>query len=370
MTKQIIILNGIILFYIIQRISELLISNENEKWLIREHEAREVDPRESLRMRIFHSLWFISLAVEANWKREFQSPWISAVLYFVLAVSMGIRFHTMEKLKQFWTVKVLAMKNQTIATSGLYRYFRHPNYAIVVAELICVPLLMKAYFTMITFSLINFYILSKRIELEETTLMNQTNYKDLFYGKKAMMTIFLLMGLSSAFGDEMNLAYKNYEEAKKGSSYIKFKSESTKLGLITTSFDGYVREVKVTYTTESNSLKTIEASLAANSIDTDLNARNEKLYKEILETDKFPAIMVSIPGPVQLTEGEQSATMIFTVKDKKISKNVKFTVAKKDLRYLITGHTTLGLKEMGLPDPSIAIAKVRDNFDFDFAFTF
>lgn len=370
MNKQTMILNGIILFYVVQRISELLISNENEQWLIREHEAREVDSRESLRMRIFHTLWFVSLAIEANWKKEFQPMWASAILYLLLAVSMGVRFHSMEKLKQFWTVKVLAMKNQTISTTGLYQYFRHPNYAIVVAELICVPLLMKAYFTMTVFTLMNFYIISKRIELEEKTLMNQTNYKELFYGKKVLLMTFFLLGFNTAFGDEMNFSFRNYDEAKKASSYIKFRSESTKLGLITTSFDGFVRDVKMTYTTEANSLKNIEAVLSATSLDTDLTARNEKLYKEVLETEKFPSIAVSISGPVQLMEGEQSATMIFAVKDKKISKTVKFKVTKKDLRYLITGHTTLGLKEMGLPDPSIAIAKVRDNFDFDFAFTF
>lgn len=370
MTKQTVILNGIILFYIIQRISELLISNENEKWLVREHEAREVNPRESLRMRVFHSLWFISLAVEANLKKDFQPFWLSAGLYLLLAVCMGIRFHTMEKLKQFWTVKVLAMKNQTISRTGLYQFYRHPNYAIVVVELICIPLLMKAYFTMIAFSLMNLFILSKRIELEESTLMNQSNYKEVFYGTKLMLTAFFLFGINAAFANELNFTFKNYDEARKSSSFIKFKSESTKLGLITTSFDGFVRDVKIKYSIEENSLKMIDAVLASSSLDTDLDARNEKLYKEVLETEKFPSISVHVAGPVHLVEGEQSADMVFTIKEKKISKVVKFTVTKKDLRYQIVGHTTLGLKEMGLPDPSIAIAKVRDNFDFDFALTF
>jgi len=184
MDKHIIVLNGIILFYIIQRIAELIISNENEKWLIRENEAQEVDPKETVRMRVFHSLWFVSLIVEANLKGEFQTPAISLGLYLILALAMLIRFHSMEKLKQFWTVKVLSMKNHTIAHTGLYQFYRHPNYAVVVVELLCLPLLFKSYVTMILFSLINLYILSKRIELEESTLMKQSNYSELFNVKK------------------------------------------------------------------------------------------------------------------------------------------------------------------------------------------
>jgi len=368
MDKHIIVLNGIILFYILQRIAELIISNENEKWLIRENEAREVDPKETMRMRIFHSLWFVSLLVEANVKREFQTPAISLGLYFVLAMGMLIRFHTMEKLKQFWTVKVLSMKNQTISSTGLYQYYRHPNYAVVVVELLCLPLLFKAYVTMILFSLINLYILSKRIELEEQTLMKQSNYHDLFFVKKIAIATLLFFGSVQAFAEDIHLNFKNYDEAKKSAAYIKFKSESTKLGLLTTSFDGFIKNIKMHYILEGQVVKNVEAVLAGNSLDTDVNARDQKLYNEILEVSKYPNINVFIVGPVQLKEGEQLAEMIFQIKDKKISKNVIFSLTKNDKHFLVKGHTVLGLKEMGLPDPSIAIAKVRDDFDFDFAF--
>lgn len=368
MDKHTFVLNGIIFFYIIQRIAELIISNENEKWLVRENEAQEVDPLETKRMRIFHSLWFISLIVESNLKKEFQTPAISLGLYLILILGMLIRFHTMEKLKKFWTVKVLAMKNHIIANTGLYQYYRHPNYAVVVIELICLPLLFKAYVTMILFSIINLYILSKRIELEENTLMKQSNYRDLFYGKKLAIVAILVLGGVNSFAEDLHLNYKTYGEAKKSASYIKFQSESTKLGLLTTSFDGFVKNIKLHYVIDGNVIKNLDAVLAGDSLDTDVNARNDKLYKEILDVEKFPSILVSVAGPVQLKEGDQSVEMIFQIKDKKITKRVAFSLTKNDKHFLVKGHTALGLKEMGLPDPSIAIAKVRDEFDFDFAF--
>lgn len=48
-------------------------------------------------------------------------------------------------------------------------------------------------------------------------------------------------------------------------------------------------------------------------------------------------------------------------------KLVKFNVEKREGGFFITGSTALGLQELGLPDPSIMIAKVDDQFDLSFA---
>lgn len=374
MSKYMIMVNGIIFFYILQRISEMLLSRGNEKWLKKHCGAVEVDPKESVRMKIFHTLWFVSLIVEANIKKEFHPDIISLIIYIILGGCLAVRFYSMEKLKRFWTIKIFSMDNQVVVTDGLYKYLRHPNYLIVIIELFFLPLLFKAYYTMFIFSFLNIFVLLNRIKLEEEALMKNSNYHEKFLNVKKLFpffSLFLFLGgvsnsslLSAA---EVNYQYKNYAEAKLAKNYIKFEGTSTKLGFITTGFDGFAKEIKINYELDGIILKSLDVLIPTKSLDTNITSRDEKMINVILENEKFPDIHAKILDKVTLSNGEQFINMLFTVKDKQVTKPVKFSVVKKDNKFLITGETTLGLKELALPDPSIVVAKVRDNFDLKFS---
>ena len=368
MDKNFYLINGIILFYIIQRVSEMVISKSNEKWLKSHHAAVEVDPREGLLMRLFHTSWFIALLIESNIVHQIQKPAISLIICLILGLCLAVRFHTMKKLRQFWTIKIFSMKNQQVATSGLFKYIRHPNYLIVIIEFILIPFLFKAYLTMVLFSLMNLLVLKQRIKLEESTLMNQTNYLELFFEKKRFFPFLFLVCFSfHSMAAEMSYHFGNYDEARKSKSFIKFESTSTKLGFITTSFDGYAKDIKITYTQSDDQISALMVMIPVKSLDTDINSRNDKMSSEVLEAEKYPNLLVTISENIPLTPGEHTANMIFTIKDKKLTKAVQYNVLVVDGKKSISGSTNLGLKEMGLPDPSIAIAKVRDRFDLTFA---
>lgn len=370
MSKDIIILNLIILFYIIQRLSEMVISNQNEKLLKEKYNAVEVSPKESIRMKIFHILWFISLITEANLKQNYFSGLSSLLIYSVLGFCLAIRFHSMEKLKSFWTIKIFSMDEQKIVTDGLYRYIRHPNYLVVIIEFIFLPLLFKSYFTLIVFSILNIFILKKRIELEEATLMAQSNYNGLFMNIKKLTPFFSILVLFISYSlsaKELNFHFKDYKEAKKAENFIRFEGESTKLGFITTSFDGYIKDFRVNYELVNNQLRGLTVNIATDSLDTDIDSRNEKMVKKILEGERYPLIKAEHSDQVNLIEGEQTIEMIFIIKGKKISRPVNFLVEKKADGYLIKGNTSIGFKEAELPDPSIAIATVNDTLKLNFS---
>lgn len=368
MTKDIVVMNGLILFYILQRISEMVMSKSNEEWLQRFHDAREIDKKESMLMKLFHISWFMALILEANYRQSFQSPEVSLVIYAILAACLAVRIHTMNKLKKFWTIKVLEMKSSRIATDGLYRYIRHPNYLIVIIELFFIPLLFKAYWTMILFTLGNFFVLSKRILAEENALMNHTDYKKHFSNKKRFLPfIFILFfAFLPLYAAEVNVHNSSYDEAKKNPNFLKFQSTSTKLGFITTSFDGYAKDFKVTYDEKEEMISHLEINFAVKSFDTDNKSRDEKMHNEIMDAEKFPNLKAIFSGQLHLMTGDQNINMTFTVKDKTISRPVLLNLVKKDEKWYVTGKTKIGLQEMNLPDPSIAIAKVRDQFDIEF----
>ncbi len=160
----------VITFYIIQRLSELWLNKSNENFLKENFNAVEVNPIDSLRMKLFHSIWFFSLIAEVIIHGKFQPVEVTALIFFVLGLCLIIRYHTINTLKEFWTIKVYKLDQQPIIKNGLYQYVRHPNYLAVIIELIAIPLLLNAYYTMIIFGLANLIILKYRIELEESNL--------------------------------------------------------------------------------------------------------------------------------------------------------------------------------------------------------
>lgn len=184
MQKEFIYLYAIILFYIIQRVSELWINNQHENILFEEYGATELDPNDSSRMRLFHSLWFLALIVEASLHGKLLTGNFEIIIFTLLIIGQIIRFHTINTLGIFWTIKVYHVPNRPIINEGLFRYVLHPNYLVVILELILVPLLIGAPVTMILFSIGNIYILKKRIELEEKELLLNSKYQTMFKQQK------------------------------------------------------------------------------------------------------------------------------------------------------------------------------------------
>ena len=55
-------------------------------------------------------------------------------------------------------------------TKGPYRYMRHPNYAIVCAEIAVVPLMFGAWQVAVLFSFLNLALLRHRVGVENAAL--------------------------------------------------------------------------------------------------------------------------------------------------------------------------------------------------------
>lgn len=160
--------------------------------------------------------------------------------------------------------------------------------------------------------------------------------------------------------------YSSYEDASKGKEFVKFESESTKLGFITTSFDGYAKKFNVDYRRDGQSLKDIQVTIKADSFDTDNSSRDEKMYEETLSVKKYPEIKFLALSNIDLNKQRQQVKGLLKVRnvEKDIIINVEL-VADGEWK-MILGKTKLSLKNFSVPDPSIAIANVRDEFDISF----
>ncbi|SFA49151.1 methyltransferase [Anoxybacillus pushchinoensis] len=60
---------------------------------------------------------------------------------------------------------------------------RHPNYFVVMLELIIIPLMFQAYWTAAIFTICNAYLLSVRIRAEERALclLKSPSQQGIFY---------------------------------------------------------------------------------------------------------------------------------------------------------------------------------------------
>lgn len=166
-------------FYLIQRCFELYLNYKNEKILIQNFHAYEYSRLDSIRVKMLHILWFLSWFLEST-KNGRISLFEAVLILLVMSVCQIVRISSIRLLGIYWTIKIYKMDHQKVIKSGMYRYLRHPNYLIVVFEVMLLPMLFKAYFTSMIFTFLNFIIIKKRIEVEEEVLSSQSNYKNEF----------------------------------------------------------------------------------------------------------------------------------------------------------------------------------------------
>ncbi|MES2478455.1 MAG: isoprenylcysteine carboxylmethyltransferase family protein [Bacteroidota bacterium] len=153
-------------FVILLRIVELIIARSNEKWM-RRNGAVEYGQAHYPFIVLLHSLFFVSLIIEYNVKESTAFFPLFAVIYLILAV---LKFWVINSLGKFWNTKILRIPSAILINKGPYRFVKHPNYIIVVSELIVIPLTFQLYYTAVIFTLLNALMLFVRIREENRVL--------------------------------------------------------------------------------------------------------------------------------------------------------------------------------------------------------
>ncbi len=99
-------------------------------------------------------------------------PWLGwPMLVLALACQAG-RWWVIHSLGRQWNTRVIVVPGAgRIANRGLYRWFTHPNYVIVVVEGIALPLVHSAWITALAFTVLNAVLLLRfRIPVENRAL--------------------------------------------------------------------------------------------------------------------------------------------------------------------------------------------------------
>lgn len=149
-------------FIVVQRLSELVIAKRNTKRLLAEG-AYEVGAAHYPAMVAMHSLWIGGLIV-FGYDQQISFAWLT-----VFAVLQAFRVWILATLGHRWTTRIIVHPAPLIVR-GPFKYLKHPNYALVVAEIFVAPMVLGLVWLAVVFSALNAVMLWVRIRAEEPAL--------------------------------------------------------------------------------------------------------------------------------------------------------------------------------------------------------
>jgi methyltransferase len=97
-------------------------------------------------------------------------PLLGWPMLTVVLLSQALRWWCVATLGPRWNTLVIVVPGLPLVDKGPYRWLRHPNYVAVVAEGIALPLVHSAWITALAFTVLNAFVLLKRIQVENAAL--------------------------------------------------------------------------------------------------------------------------------------------------------------------------------------------------------
>jgi len=88
-------------------------------------------------------------------------------IYLILQV---LRYWIIGTLGPYWTHRIITLDSAPLIRTGPYRYLRHPNYAVTIAETLVLPLVFGAVALAIIMTAVWTSVLLYKIALEDGAL--------------------------------------------------------------------------------------------------------------------------------------------------------------------------------------------------------
>jgi methyltransferase len=115
-------------------------------------------------MVALHTGWLVGLWMLAT-GQPVQLFWFG--LFMLLQV---LRLWVLTTLGERWTTRIIILPGAPLVEGGPYRFFKHPNYMIVIGEIAALPLAFGMPLYALVFSLLNAAVLTVRIRAENAAL--------------------------------------------------------------------------------------------------------------------------------------------------------------------------------------------------------
>jgi methyltransferase len=155
--------SAILVLVTAQRLGELVLARHNTRKL-RARGAIEVGAGHYPVIVSVHAAWLIALWV---WGRDESVNFVALALFIAL---QGLRVWIIATLGARWTMRIIVLPGEPLVASGPYRYLSHPNYAVVAAEIVTLPLALHLPVLALVFTGLNAAVLAIRLRAETRAL--------------------------------------------------------------------------------------------------------------------------------------------------------------------------------------------------------
>jgi methyltransferase len=149
---------------LIQRGAEEIHSARNTRALVARG-AREEGAGYYQVVAVAHLSWIAALFFLIS--PDEQPIWPLIGLYLALQVA---RYWVIATLGPYWTHRIITLDDAPMVSSGAFRFMKHPNYAITVAETLLLPSAFRAFALALIMTAIWVAVLSYKIRLEDAAL--------------------------------------------------------------------------------------------------------------------------------------------------------------------------------------------------------
>jgi methyltransferase len=147
----------------LQRLSELWIARRNTRWLL-ERGGREAAPEHYPLIVALHAAWLIGLWIFAH-DNTIVPHWLG--LFIIL---QAVRIWILTTMGPRWTTRIIVLPKAPLVEKGPFRWVSHPNYCVVAAEILLLPLAFGMIWYAVLFSIMNAIVLTIRIRAENEAL--------------------------------------------------------------------------------------------------------------------------------------------------------------------------------------------------------
>ena len=154
---------AILSFVTTQRLIELPIARANTARLLAAG-GREIAPGHYPLIVALHAAWLGSL-----WWFALGRP-IDINLLILFGFVEIARIWVLRSLGNRWTTRIIVVHGEQLVARGPYRFISHPNYLVVAAEFLILPLVFGLWQIALVFTLLNAMILTVRIRAENRAL--------------------------------------------------------------------------------------------------------------------------------------------------------------------------------------------------------
>ena len=157
-----------------ERIVEVVLSRRHAAWAFARG-GREYGQWHYPFMVALHTGMLLACLAEVFFADRPFLPWLGWPMLAIALACQGLRYWCIGTLGRQWNARVIVVPGLGRVTGGPYRFLTHPNYVVVIAEGIALPLVHTAWVTALAFTVLNAILLfGFRIPTEERALTTLT----------------------------------------------------------------------------------------------------------------------------------------------------------------------------------------------------